>query len=224
MATCFITATGTDIGKTYLTAGLIRHFRAQGRAATAFKPILSGFDMQQMEQSDPAQLLAAMERPVTADHIAQISPWRFKAPLSPDMAAAQEGKSISFEALLHSCQTYIKHSHGPSFIEGVGGVMVPLTAQHTVLDWMAALDLPTVLVCGSYLGTLSHTLTAISVLQQRQIPLLAIALNQSPSPQDLGDTALHDVAMVLQRFAPGLPLVTIRRGGTGIEELAALIP
>ena len=54
------------------------------------------------------------------------------------------------------------------FIEGVGGIMVPLDGARTVLDWMAALEIPLLLVVGGYLGTISHTLTALDVLRAAQ--------------------------------------------------------
>ena len=87
MSATFVTGTGTDIGKTFVTAGLIRHLRNQGRPVEAFKPVVSGFDAALPGLSDPAVLLAALRRASNLEEIARISPWRFAAPLSPDMAA-----------------------------------------------------------------------------------------------------------------------------------------
>ena len=87
----FITATGTDIGKTYVTAGLLRAGRRAGIAVDALKPVLSGYDPADAETSDAGVLLAALDRPITAATIAAMSPWRFAAPLSPDRAAEREG-------------------------------------------------------------------------------------------------------------------------------------
>ena len=89
MTAYFVTSTGADIGKTFVTAGLIRHLRGEGRPATALKPLVSGYDSSVVETSDPAVLLRAMGRSVTADEIAAIAPFRFRAPLSPDLAAAR---------------------------------------------------------------------------------------------------------------------------------------
>jgi dethiobiotin synthetase len=92
MRSYFVTATGTDIGKTYITAGILRAARAAGRPVSAIKPVLSGYSPEFAAGSDPAVLLAAMGKRVTQHNIAAISPWRFTAPLSPDMAAARENR------------------------------------------------------------------------------------------------------------------------------------
>ena len=70
MAAYFVTSTGTDIGKTFVTAGLIRYLREAGQAVHALKPVVSGYDPSVVETSDPAVLLAALGRPVAADEIA----------------------------------------------------------------------------------------------------------------------------------------------------------
>src|SRR5689334_6196325 len=137
MGALFITATGTDIGKTFVTAGLIAELRAAGRSVHAIKPVVSGFDPAHSAGSDPAVLLDALERS-TAD-LDAISPWRFKAPLAPDMAAGQEGRSVDFAALVAFSRDAIAAARDVLLIEGVGGIMVPLDDRHTVLDWMAEL-------------------------------------------------------------------------------------
>src|SRR4029079_3234270 len=138
MSAIFITATGTDIGKTFVAAGLIRHWRAAGRSVEASKPVLTGFDPAAAAASDPGVLLAALGRPVTPAEIERIAPWRFAAPLSPDMAARHENRAIDFEARVNFSLDTIASSKDKLLIEGIGGVMVPLDDSHTVLDWMAA--------------------------------------------------------------------------------------
>ena len=95
MAAVFVTGTGTDVGKTFVTAALIRHLRATGRSVDALKPVVSGFDATQIEASDPGVLLAALGRAATPDELDRISPWRFAAPLSPDLAAQAEGRALA---------------------------------------------------------------------------------------------------------------------------------
>ena len=58
--------------------------------------------------------------------------------------------------------------------------MVPLDDRHTVLDWMMALNVPLVLVTGTYLGTLSHTLTCLDVLKRRELAIKALVVNETP--------------------------------------------
>lgn len=212
MSAFFVTATGTDIGKTYVTAGLIRHLRAQKQWVDALKPIVSGFSEDNMRDSDPGKLLEALGLPINEQEITRIAPWRFAAPLSPDMAAAREGKQIDFDAVVKFCRDAVSASTGTLFIEGVGGVMVPLDDKHTVLDLMAALKLPVILVSGTYLGTLSHTLTAIEALARRNLTIAAIALNQSTD-----GVALDETIATLRRFIPAVPLAAIRKGTNPIE-------
>src|SRR6185312_11394198 len=100
MSAYFVTSTGTDIGKTFVTAGLIRYLRQSSQPVAALKPIVSGYDPSVVETSDPAVLLTALGRPVTAAEVNRIAPWRFRAPVSPDLAAAREGRNIDFDQLI----------------------------------------------------------------------------------------------------------------------------
>jgi dethiobiotin synthetase len=211
MAAYFITATGTDIGKTYVTAGLLRHLRREG--ASAVKPVVSGFTAETAASSDPVQLLEAMGKAVTAETLASISPWRFAEPLSPDMAAAREGRIVAFDALVEFCRTSVSRAKGPLFVEGVGGVMVPLDTRHTVRDWMAALGLPVVLVAGSYLGTISHTLTALDVLARARLTVAALVVNETAESAVPHDETIE----TLRRFAGAIPIVALRRAAADAE-------
>ena len=92
------------------------------------------FDIATAAISDPGVLLEALDEPITEDSLARLSPWQFSAPLSPDMAAAHEGRSIGFDDLVALCRNAIANAQGTLFIEGVGGIMVPLDREHTVLD------------------------------------------------------------------------------------------
>jgi dethiobiotin synthetase len=205
MTAIFVTATGTDIGKTFVSVGLIRELRRRGRAVAALKPIASGFEEWSAPASDPARLLAALGVPASAAAIARIAPFRYRAPLSPDMAAAREGREVDFDALVAFCRKEIGSRSDVLLIEGIGGVMVPLDAEHTVLDWMAALDLPVLLVAGSYLGTISHTLTALASLQQRALVPAAIVVSET----DGSTVPLEDTAASIARFVDAAPVIPL---------------
>jgi dethiobiotin synthetase len=207
MSAVFVTATGTDVGKTFVTEGIVRALRFARRPVAALKPVLSGFAMEDAASSDAGRLLTALGRAITPIEIDGISPWRFAAPLSPDMAARREGRAIDFDALLEFSRTRIAAAQGTLLIEGVGGIMVPLDDSHTVLDWMAALDLPVLLVAGSYLGTISHTLTALDVLTRRGLQVMSVVVSESAvSTVDLDETV-----ETIGRFAPDPQIVTLPR-------------
>ena len=192
----FVTATGTEVGKTFVTALLLRQLRAAGRTAAAIKPVMSGFDPADAGTSDAGRLLTAMGEPITPDAVARISPWRFAAPLSPDMAAARERRDISFDALLAFCREAERLMRGPLIVEGVGGAMVPLGETHSVMDWMVALGAPALVVAGTYLGTISHCLTTLEAMRARGIRVAGLVLSESvESP-----VAVAETAAVLARF------------------------
>jgi dethiobiotin synthetase len=205
MPALFVTATGTNIGKTFVSCGLISRLRQEGRTVEAIKPVVTDFDPAAAAASDPAILLAALGRP-QAD-IPAISPWRFKAPLSPDLAARREGRAIDFAQLVDFCQAAIGSAKDALLVEGIGGIMVPLDDRNTVLDWMLALRLPLILVTGSYLGALSHTLSAVDVLRGRDLRIDAAVVSESvASPVPLDDTVA-----VIARFVQPIPVFALPR-------------
>jgi len=212
VAAYFVTSTGTDVGKTFVTAGLIRYLRGSNQSVAALKPVVSGYDSSVVETSDPAVLLAALGHSVSAEAIARVAPWRFRAPLSPDLAAARENRSIVFDELIAFSRAAVDANNGILFIEGVGGIMVPLDTQRTVLDWMAALDIPLILVVGGYLGTISHTLTALDVLAQRKLTIAAIVVSESErNPVELDETVAS-----IARFSGGVDVIGLPRLPGGI--------
>ncbi len=173
-----------------------------GKSVAALKPVISDFDAEDFAGSDSALLLQSLGKEPSLANIAAISPWRFKEPLSPDMAARRENREIDFTALVDFCTQALAGPEEVKIIEGVGGVMVPLDNSHTVLDWIEHLNIPTVLVVGSYLGTISHTLTAVGALESRGVPIIDIVISESEeNPVEPAETI-----EVLQRFLPHLSL------------------
>ncbi|HMM13979.1 MAG TPA: dethiobiotin synthase [Parvibaculum sp.] len=217
MTTIFVTSSGTDIGKTYVSALIIRQLHAKGLPVRALKPVVSGLDETTFPASDPAALLAALGEPVLYENVDTVSRWRFRAALSPDMAAAREGTSIDFRELVDHCRAR-EALHDPLLIEGVGGLIVPLDDRHTVLDWMLALKGPRLvplLVVGSYLGTISHTLTTLDVMNRNGLAPRAIVVSESPAEP----VPLDETVETIRRFA-GLETIALPRHGE--PDLASL--
>ena len=218
MAGIFVTGTGTDVGKTFVTAALVRHLRSRGKVVDAVKPVVSGFDPAGVANSDPGVLLSALGRAVTDDEVARLSPWRYAAPLSPDLAAKAEGRTLDFKALVESSRR-VADGRGTIFIEGVGGIMVPLDQTHTVLDWISALRIPVLLVAGSYLGTISHTLTALHVLAQRNLDIAGVVVSESLAP----GASLDDTVATIARFAVPIDVIGMPRLPPGGDPPAAVL-
>ncbi len=188
MRAVFITGSGTGIGKTHVACALIRSLRAQGASVAALKPVVSGYDTAAPQGSDPWLLLEALGEPPTAEALARMAPFAYSAPLAPDRAARLEGRELRFEAVLAACRARMAQARGLLLIEGAGGVMSPLSGGTTNLDLIAALGVPTVLVTGSYLGAISHGLTALAVLEARGLRA-DVAVSESADSVGLEETA-----------------------------------
>ena len=137
--------------------------------------------------------------------------------MSPDAAARLEDRRIDVDEVVAFCKSAVEQRQEILFVEGVGGVMVPLDQQRTVLDVMMALRLPLILVAGSYLGTISHTLTALDALFRRDLSVVATIVSETP-----GSTVpLAETVAAIARFAEpviGLPRQPVSPGeksGTG---------
>jgi dethiobiotin synthetase len=202
-----VMATGTHQGKTFVTSALMRQLQAASCKAIALKPIVSGYA--EMADSDPALLLASMNQPITEARIQAISPWRFAAALSPDIAAAQEGRAVSLSEVVTFC-TQPREAE-IIVIEGAGGVMSPLTSDANNVDLALALTesvgASVVLVSGCYLGCISHLLTAFEVLHQRGVQVVAVVLSQTEA------TALAPeiiAASLLPYLPAALPVIELR--------------
>ena len=203
MPAVFVTASGT--GKTYVAEALLGQWRASGRTVAVLKPILSGYDPAEAAGSDTGRLLTASGVEITPKSIDLVSPWRYAAPLSPDMAAAREGRNVPVDDVIAYCAAAIAEADeaGMSLlIEGIGGVMVPLDETRTVADLIAALGIPAILVGGSYLGSLSHTMTAYEALRSRNIAVDCIIISETPD----SDVPLAETRDVLARFVQPAPV------------------
>lgn len=208
MSAIFVTATGTEIGKTYVIEKLVSRWLQDGRNVRALKPVISGFDADNPDGTDTALLLKATGKALSHAEIDAMSPWQYAAPLSPDMAAALENKRVPFDDVVAYCERAIAQAQDQSttlLIEGIGGVMVPLDETRTILDLIDALKIPVILVCGSYLGSLSHTLTAVSTLRHRDIPIDRLIVNETPE----STVPLAEVSKTLERFVENITIETL---------------
>jgi dethiobiotin synthetase len=210
MSAFFVTSTGTDIGKTYVGCGLISHWRSKGRKVEAFKPLLSGFDPTKVAESDAGRLLTALGRPIDDQSLDEISPWRYTAAISADAAAAKEGKQVEYQAVLSASRALLEGEHDVALIEGAGGIMAPLSDDRTMLDFAVDLEIPAILVVGSYLGTLSHSLTALSILEARQVKVALIVMNETAD----STVPLADNALALARRWSSTPVRALPRNAS----------
>jgi dethiobiotin synthetase len=162
----------TDIGKTFLVENLCKKLPN----VKAIKPVISGVSDDDLN-SDSAKILTALGLKLNKSNLDEISPWRFKEPVSPHFAG-----EVNYDELLKFCLKNIvkaKESGDFLFIESAGGVMSPITYQKTFLDLARDLQIPTLLVSSNYLGAISHTLTAVEVLKKNDVIIEKIILNEN---------------------------------------------
>lgn len=153
----FITGTDTDIGKTVISSWLCLQTNY-----SYFKPIQTGTE----EGSDSQSVYALTGR------MPYEEAYRFKAPLSPHLAASRQGQAIDpFSIALPDCPNLI--------IEGAGGLLVPLNRQACMIDLIDHMKAPVILVARSKLGTINHTLLSLNALRLRSISVLGVILNGS---------------------------------------------
>jgi dethiobiotin synthetase len=206
----FVTSTGTGVGKSFITASLVRQARALGRSVAAYKPVICGFDPLEAENSDTGHILESLELPLTPENIEHVSPWRYAAPLAPSISSRLENRPLDFDAMLAYCKKAMQGPEECVLIEGIGGVMSPLSENRTVIDWIEALGIPVLIVVGTYLNGISHALTALTVLQQRKIPVRAVIVNES----EVSLVSILRIAEELKHWTE-LPLMPIARRKDG---------
>ena len=163
----FVTGTDTDVGKTVASAWLINKL-----SAAYWKPVQSGID----GETD----MDAIQRLVGADGC-EIFPCAYELPepLSPHEAARRAGIEIELDKIV------LPQTDKPLVIEGAGGVLVPMNDRHMMVDLMAKLGVPVVLVCRSGLGTINHTLLSLDALRARHINILGVIINGPPAPHNV---------------------------------------
>ena len=179
----FIVGTDTEVGKTYVTAQIAQQIRAAGKRVGVYKPVASGCHQENGEyRSDDAECLwEAAGKP--AD-LLTVCPQQFEAPLAPPEAARLEGRSVD-DKLLRSGLEYWKQESDIVLVEGVGGLMSPLTDEEFVADLAYEFGFPVVVVVPNQLGVINQTLqTLITAVTFRDgIHVAGIIVNHCRSPE-----------------------------------------
>ncbi len=170
----FITGTDTGVGKTLVTSALVRCLIQRGIDVGVMKPIETGVSRSAKVLSDGARLRRAAG---SCDPMAEVSPYVFRLPVAPVSAARAEGTIVRMAPIIRAFHNR-SQKHTFMAVEGVGGVYAPLTSLFNVLDIIYQLKLPAIVVGQSGLGGINHALLTLHALRQRNIPIVALVLNQ----------------------------------------------
>lgn len=162
----FITGTDTDCGKTYLTCKLVEFFKRNNQQVLAIKPVVSGCSEinNQFTNSD----ILSLEHYNRHNEI-DISPWRFKMPVSPHIAAEAQEQNVTVEQITDYCMSPQFSMYDSLLIEGAGGLMVPLNRNQTWIDFLRYSQIPVIFVVGIRLGCLNHALLTELALNKHSI-------------------------------------------------------
>ena len=180
----FITGTDTGVGKTIATAVLLLWLKARGEKTGVMKPVECGVDPECFSAANSdARFL--MEVGDVDDSDAEVCPFRYKTPTSPYQAGSSEGRSVDLEWIVSSFNR-LANRHDCMLVEGVGGLMVPLTTGTVVADLAAKIKLPLILVTRYTLGTQNHTLLTLEAARQKGLPIAGLIFNKiDPAPLSL---------------------------------------
>jgi len=171
-----VVGTDTAVGKTWITCALAKALKAAGQQVIAVKPFETGVPSgvpedgellaQATGQAEPRQALV-----------------RLKSPLAVAVAADQEGVTIDYEAVLSKVREFAR----PDvflLVEGVGGLLAPVTWSDNALDMAHSLNARVLVVSSDRLGTINHTLLTLRVLKAEKLPILGVVLNQPAEPDE----------------------------------------
>jgi dethiobiotin synthetase len=181
----FITGTDTGVGKTVVGAALALFLRGRGLDVGVMKPVETGVP-------DPARLGADGEllrwSAGSDDDRELISPYRFRRPLAPAVAAKAEGRTVDFVRLAATARE-LASRHDILLVEGAGGLMVPLSGGLLVADLARELAFPLLVVCRPALGTINHSLLTVFAARTMGIPLAGLLVNGMPDDPDEAESA-----------------------------------
>jgi dethiobiotin synthetase len=180
----FITGTDTEIGKTTVAASLASLLRLSGWNVGVMKPFATGTRVFSTKYKSKDSALLARAAQVNDPDI-EINPFFYSVPTAPFTAAKiMSEKEPSLEDALRICQK-LAAKHNFMIVEGIGGIMVPLTKEKCVLHFAKSLGLPTIIVAGSELGTINHTLLTVKICNDFGLNLLGIIINGMPAKVSL---------------------------------------
>ena len=197
----FIGATDTGVGKTLVSALLVDFLRRRGIDAGYQKWAATGCEEEVPDDLATVRALAddrprptagaagaenwCKPRALPGSNLELTVPYRLRLPASPHLAAEQEGREIDAARLVSSFEQALA-AHEVLVVEGVGGMLVPLNRRLLLIDLVAELALPTLLVARSGLGTINHSLLSLEALRRREIPVVGLVMSdEEAEPPEL---------------------------------------
>lgn len=181
----FVTGTDTGVGKTVVSVALLRALAAHGVRGAGMKPVAAGIDAGARDNADVLALEGAAGAAWPRE---SVNPYAFRAAIAPHVAAATEGRAIDLDVIVAAYQALAARA-GAVVVEGAGGVLVPLSPRHDILDVAAACRLPVLLVVGVRLGCINHALLSALAIRRRGLALAGwVACRVDPAMDNAPDS------------------------------------
>ena len=180
----FITGTDTGVGKTVVAAALAAWCRARHIDVGVMKPVATGgrlFSTKGMRRYVSQDAIDLVKAAGSEDSWSLVNPVCFREPLAPWTAAQRARTSIRLDEILHAFRI-LRARHRYLIVEGIGGLLVPLTARSSVAHLAKHLELPLLVVARPGLGTLNHTLLTLRCARDLDLPVAGVLVNQAQPP------------------------------------------
>ena len=195
----YILGTGTDVGKTYITALWLKRLREAGHDVAYYKAAVSGAPSITESDAGYVKQVAGLSQ---ADET--LLSYVFDEAVSPHLAARHEGKVID-RTVVNKNFCHVARAHAYTTVEGSGGIICPLHVTDTELymleDVVKDLNLPTIVVATAALGTINSTVLTIHYLQSKDIPVKGIIVNHYT-----GNPMEEDNCVMMERLT-GIPVL-----------------
>ncbi len=182
ISSVFITGTDTEVGKTVVTGLLAGYLFEKGYKVITQKWIQTG-SVDFPADIDAHLKFMKLTKNYISDYLSHVSPYTFKFPSSPHLAAKLEKREINAAKIKKSYQVLSKQFDSV-VAEGIGGALVPFNSKALVIDIAAELDLPVIIVAGNKLGAINHTLLTVEAVRARKMKILGIVFNSLSEDED----------------------------------------
>ena len=191
MKSLFITGTDTDVGKTVISAGLARAMADQGINVGVMKPFAAAeIQSSSTFQSEDTEILSKAARVSESEDV--LNPQFFPIPASPYTASKTLGMTVNIDLVLEKYEE-LKKSHDILLVEGMGGIMTPILEDYFVADLIRDMDLQTIIVIRSKIGTLNHTMMTHKICKDYDLSVKGIIINNFDSEGYPADELKRDI-------------------------------
>ena len=192
-----ITGTDTGVGKTVVTCGLLASLRRRGLTVAGMKPVEAG------DSTTDSSLIRAAAG--SRDALSDVCPLRFSVPLAPMVAASLERRVIDTTSLDEPFER-LAAGRDAIVVEGVGGLLVPITATESFVTLCSRWDLSVLIVASNRLGAINHILLTAQAADRAGLVVMGIVLNHLSSA---GNDAAQDTnSGAIAVMLPGIPILS----------------